>query len=435
MVRADMRTTWGDARQLLERELVLGRGASSEARARNQRERLFAAAVLATASEGYAAVRVADLLALAGVSRNTFYQHFEDKGHCFQEAIRALFEVALDQLRQALLKPGDWEQRALAGVESLLEMSVLQPTAAKVSLVDAFTAGEDGVAPLQAGLHDATRMTHALLRRLPRHGETPPEMARATVGGLHRVLYRHLEAGEEEQLRGRAEDLMHWATCFPAGSLTAARRRSRRAPAPELGRRQSNGVGVDTHERILRGFAAAVAERGYAATTISQVAAKASISQSTFYEHFKDKEDAMAAALDLSGAQLLATALPAARRAPDWPQALRLAISGLCRYFANEPAFAHLRVVEAYSAGPRAVALRDKAFEQILEEVLPAEATHGPATLAIEASVGAAHALIYDTVRAGRLRELPALVPLATYVLLCPLMEASGAAEVASEGR
>lgn len=437
MVRAEMmRTPWGDARQLRERELVLGRGASAEDRARNQRERLFAAAILATASEGYAAVRVADLLELAGVSRATFYQHFEDKGHCFREAVAALFSAGLGELKRALLQPGDWEQRALAGVQSLVEMSVAQPTATKVSLVDAYTAGDDGVAPLHAGLREASGITHALLRRLPRHGETPPELARATVGGLHRVLYRHLERGEEERLQGRAEELLRWAMCFPAGSLTAARRRrGRRGQASEPERRLRSDLGDDTHERILRGFAAAVAERGYAATTVSQVAARASISQSTFYEHFKGKEDAMAAALDLSGAQLLAAALPAARRAPEWPQALRTAVSGLCRYLANEPQFAHLRAVETYAAGPPAVALRDAAFEQVLAEFLPAEAKDGSFALAMEASIGAVHGLIYDAVRAGGPRELNTLVPLASYVLLCPLLGAAEAAEVASRER
>src|SRR5438552_15273623 len=43
--------------------------------------------------------------------------------------------------------------------------------------------------------------------------------------------------------------------------------------------------------RIFEGMASVVGERGYAATTISDVVKAASISRRTFYEHFQDKED------------------------------------------------------------------------------------------------------------------------------------------------
>jgi AcrR family transcriptional regulator len=59
-------------------------GATREDVVRNQRERLFAAMVASTASKGYPATTVADLIALAGVSRATFYEHFDDKAHCFR---------------------------------------------------------------------------------------------------------------------------------------------------------------------------------------------------------------------------------------------------------------------------------------------------------------------------------------------------------------
>ena len=43
--------------------------------------------------------------------------------------------------------------------------------------------------------------------------------------------------------------------------------------------------------RIFEGMASVVGERGYAATTISDVVRAASISRRTFYEYFQDKED------------------------------------------------------------------------------------------------------------------------------------------------
>lgn len=431
---ADMRTPWGNLEELRDRRLPPGPGGSAAARARNQRERLYAATVAAIARQGYASVRVADILRLAGVSRATFYQHFRDKGHCFRETVQTLLTGGLEEIKRALLVPAGWEERAEAALRAFIELSVRQPAAARVCLIDAYTAGADGAEPVEEALQRASGMAHAVLRRLPHHTETPPELARATIGGLHRVLYNHLHRDEADRLQGEVEELMQWATCFPAASLNAARRHARR-PAPGREWEPERSRGSDPHERIVRGFAAAVGERGYATTTIGQIAAKTSISQSTFYEHFRDKEDAMAAALDLSGAQLLAAALPAARREQEWPVALRRALGGLLRYLSAEPHFARLRAVEVFAAGPEAVALRDAAFEQVLAELLPAEAREEAGPLAIEASIGAVYALIYDGVRAGRSEELPDLAPLASYVILCPLLGADEAARIASEAR
>src|SRR5437870_5361711 len=51
-----------------------------------QRRRLHDGAVAAVAEKGYAATTVADIIASAGVSRSTFYEHFTDKEHCVLSA-------------------------------------------------------------------------------------------------------------------------------------------------------------------------------------------------------------------------------------------------------------------------------------------------------------------------------------------------------------
>src|SRR5213592_2737079 len=61
-----------------------GRGAMSpEEVARHQRGRLQAAMVEAVKLHGYADTTLRELLALAGVSKAAFYQHFADKQDCF----------------------------------------------------------------------------------------------------------------------------------------------------------------------------------------------------------------------------------------------------------------------------------------------------------------------------------------------------------------
>ena len=64
----------------------------------SQSHRILEAIVEVVAEKGYAATRVADIVARAGVSRGTFYQQFRDKEDCFLAAYmdgsRRLFEAA-----------------------------------------------------------------------------------------------------------------------------------------------------------------------------------------------------------------------------------------------------------------------------------------------------------------------------------------------------
>ncbi len=187
-------------------------------------------------------------------------------------------------------------------------------------------------------------------------------------------------------------------------------------------------------ERVLRGFAAVVAKKGYAAATIADVAAEAQISQNTFYKHFRDKADALEAVLDSSGAQMVAATLPAVRRSPEWPGAVRVALEALCGFMTAEPVFARLREVEVYAVGPEAVAKRDRARSEIvrmLGTVVEPEGDFDP--IAVEATLGAFQSLLYIRIMQGRLRDLSEVPPVVTYLALAPKLGAEEAWKVACD--
>jgi AcrR family transcriptional regulator len=419
-VAADtVKTPWGNADELRTRRLRPGPGASREEAARNQRERLYAAMVASASVRGYSATTVADLLKLAGVSRATFYEHFADKGDCFRATLEALLQAGLAVIHSRLQKGSGPEERAKDALGSFLRLAAEQPAAARVSLVEAYAAGPDGLEPINSAFEEACELAHEAFRQIPDRNSTSPELARAVIGGLHRVLYMHLYRDEEAALLRSFPALWRWAIGFPPprGLDIQRRHRSRRQTQPP-------NPGRDLHERILRAFCVAIARRGASNVAVAEVAAEASISQATFYQHFENKHDALLAALDLSGAQLVAAVLPSARRAPDWPQAMRRAIESLCGFLVSEPAFARLRIVEVYAAGPEAIEHRDRSWSQIVEEVVPADVLAGshPGHLAVEASSGAMYALLYEKVRRGEFEELRELPPLLTYLMLTPFL-------------
>jgi AcrR family transcriptional regulator len=262
----------------------------------------------------------------------------------------------------------------------------------------------------------------------PRWRESRRGLVGAVIGGLHRVMYDHLRDGREEELPGCAAETWEWAMSL-APLPGPLRPRGRRAAEIAVG--APPFAAHIPSERILRGFAAAVAENGYAAATIAEIAEAARISQETFYAHFSGKEDAMEATLDSSGAQMVAATLPAVRRSEDWREGVRVAIASMCAFLAAEPAFARLRAVETYVAGPRAVALRDWATSEILEVTLALdEAAPRLEGLGGEATIGGLNAVLYDAVRRGGSEALLGAGSLGSYVVLAPLVGAEEAYEV-----
>lgn len=423
-----VRTPWGDAASLRERKLRPGRGTPREEAERNQRERLFAAMVATVAEKGYEATTVADLVELSGVSRSAFYRHFEDKQACFLAAVEAIVEPTLKRLGADESAPPGME-RARQAFESVLRAIVDQPAAAKMCVVEVYAAGPEGAALVDRILESSTDVAAALLEQVPERQGMPRELVRAIVGGIQKVIHKRLYRGLEQELLDLIPQLWDWIFCYPVppGPLKARRRRNVKALPFEERQKVANPP-----ERILRALAAVVAEKGYPDTTVAEVVERASTSQRTFYEHFKNKEDAIVAALDSGSAHMLAAALPAFRRAPDWKHAVHDTIEAMFCWGAEEPEYARMGGVEMYAAGKRALDQREVVTEG-MEGLLAPGYELKPETppIAAEAVGGALYELLYDHVNKKGPETLPDLVPTLVYVTLAPFLEGEDAYEVA----
>jgi AcrR family transcriptional regulator len=413
---------------LRERKLRPGRGTPREEAGRNQRERLFAAMVATVAEKGYEATTVADLVELSGVSRSAFYKHFDDKEACFLAAVEELVGPTLEKLAGDESAPAGVE-RARQAFEGLIALIVEQPAAAKLCIVEVYAAGPQGAALVDRSLDQATDLAVQMLAQVPGREGMPRELVRAIVGGIQKVIHKRLYRGQEEELPALAPQLWEWLFSYPVppGPLKATRRRT--VKAVPFAERQAQS---SPPERLLRALAAVVAEKGYPDTTVAEIVERASTSQRTFYEHFKNKEDAIVAALDSGSAHMLAAALPAFRRAPDWPHAVHDTQEAMFCFGAEEPEYARLGGVEMYAAGKRALDQREIVTEG-MEGLLAPGYELKPETppIAAEAIGGALYSLLYDHVNKKGPETLPDLVPTLVYVTLAPFLEAKDAYEVA----
>jgi AcrR family transcriptional regulator len=422
-------TPWGNVADLRSRRLPPGPGSSREEVTTNQRERLMAAMVGSVAEHGYEATRVADVIALSGVSRSAFYRHFEDKRDCFLATLDEIGELAAGRIRAAYDGEKRWDARLRAAADAFLELATAQPAAAQVYFIDVYAAGPEAVARLDRAVGATERGFSRAFEDSPERAGMPRDVVRAIVGGINKAVHSRLRRGQERELAEVLPDLIEWALSYHAPKRTL--RHPRRAPSRGAAPERDSQVPV---ERLLNAVTETVAARGYPDATIVEIADRASASLSTFYASFDTKEEAFVAALERARDDSLAATLPAVVQAPDWPRGVRDGLDALFGYLAAEPNVASIAAVHSFAAGKRAIETGDSgvsAFQAFLAEGYERAPELEP--IVAEAIGGAVYALVYGQIRRDRIPRMRELAPTATFVALTPFTGADEACAVSNE--
>ena len=177
-----------------------------------QRERLLAAMLRATAELGYREVSVQDVLDRAGVSRPTFYEHFENKEACFLAA----FDAAAARLRKRLDTAGEdgetWRERLRPALEELLRFVIEDHDAAMSLIVDARAACPPALLRRDELLdHFASCLDSQVRAESPADAQPSAIAAAGIVGGIEALLYSRLNRGETDELESLLPSLMYFA--------------------------------------------------------------------------------------------------------------------------------------------------------------------------------------------------------------------------------
>jgi AcrR family transcriptional regulator len=176
-------------------------------------------------------------------------------------------------------------------------------------------------------------------------------------------------------------------------------------------------------ERILAAVADVTSVAGYRDMSVEDVIVTAGVSRRTFYEHFKNKDDAFLAAFDAVLAQLLSVVREAFEAETDAVDRLRAGLGAFLDFISREPAFARMCIVEALAAGSEAVSKRNAAmatFAAFLDENARTLGTPPHPQLTAETIVGGIYEVIYTRVVRGEIRELPQLLPELMYSVVLP---------------
>jgi AcrR family transcriptional regulator len=198
--------------------------------------------------------------------------------------------------------------------------------------------------------------------------------------------------------------------------------------------------GLDAHgsqrARLVEGMIQAVAEKGYAAATVTDAVRAGRVSRGTFYAQFASKEECFLEAYRY-GIDVMVERIRSAVRAEsgDWVARLRAALRAYLETLTGEPRFARTHLFEVHVAGPRAGAERDAAlrrfadryrasFQAALRERPELRMPSDDALFILSAGVDQ---LICARVRAGDLERLPDLTDQLTLTAVAFLEGAAGA--------
>lgn len=199
-------------------------------------------------------------------------------------------------------------------------------------------------------------------------------------------------------------------------------------------------VARNQRERLIAGLAEAVAENGYAGTTIAHITRHAAVSRRTFYEHFHSKDECFIAAYDTVMTELNRRVEEAFDQEGEWPQAVRAGLAAMLEFLVGEPHLARLSMVEALVAGPVVIERYDAAIQSLVpyfaagRKGLPDDILAGLSPTTEEALVGGIVSLISRRIFADRTAELESLLPDLVEFALTPYLGSVEAAKIARRG-
>jgi AcrR family transcriptional regulator len=402
--------------------------------ARHQQVRLEGAMVEAVARHGFGGTTLRELVALAGVSRSTFYEHFNNKQDCFLATFDAIVAELEVRVGDAYRSGGDFRDRLTAALGAFMDIAVEEPAAASLAAIDSLTLGADGVAHRQRAAKAFEVLVQQSFDHSPSEREVSATTVRAIVAGIRGVTYRRLRGGHPEELPGTVEELVSWALAFQHPESEATRRAMAAAGTAQAIEQQGgqDEVGweeppdsrlsrsrLSQRERIVRAAARVVVESGYQTLSIPAISSAAGTSNQTFYEHFSNKREALLAAFEILSGEALGQSVVAYERQERAPEAIGAGLRAMVEYIAGNELFARLAFFELPTAGPPALDRADATLDLFTAYLGNSPELGGslPQTI-MEAVPSAIWAVIQHEIAQGRLDALPEIAPEAARIVL-----------------
>ena len=195
-------------RHSLTREVVLA----------SQRGRILDAMAQAVAEHGYGATTVAHVVALAGVSRKTFYEHFGDKEECFLALYDTGIAYVLGRIIEALGDEdadSDARTRVIMGLEAFLAVLAEEPAFSRAIIREVHAAGPRALerrrATLEVFAQRYENINADARAKDPSIASLSHDSALALVGAISELIAIRIDDGQTRRLPELTESLADFA--------------------------------------------------------------------------------------------------------------------------------------------------------------------------------------------------------------------------------
>jgi AcrR family transcriptional regulator len=406
-------------------------------------------------SAGYHGVSVARLCAAAGVSTQTYYEHFADKEDVLVDAYRACAEHMRARMRSALAD-GETSELPRLALSAVLDAVACDPDMGRLLLVEALSGRSRMSEERARTLRCLERRAAEFLELSPKHSPTLDIPVIAVVGGLRHIVSRHLNKYAEDELPSRLEDGLAWLYSYARGPgverwstsgravLEGARVKPpppARAPGPDRlppGRHGLPAGRVARHQRARLIFATAgvMMAKGYANATVADIVGYARVAKPVFYQHFTDKQHAFLEAQRHPAQFILDRCTQAYFSSQKWPARVWRVLEALIGLIVANPAISYLLIAECYSAGPQAIRASEeltRSFTFFLEEGYGYRDAGSLPRLCSQAIAGAIFEIVRCHIARGDPAGLAASLPKLTYIAIAPFTGADEAIELVEE--
>jgi AcrR family transcriptional regulator len=168
--------------------------------ARSRRTRLIYATAEVTMLKGYTSATVADIVAAAGVSRDVFYEHFNDKEHAFLEAQQHPTQHILDECARAFFTNKDWPHRVWEGLKTLLSLIIANPAISHLRLVECYDVGPAAIRHAEEITRSFTVFIQEGYGQSPRARKLPGLCSEAIGGAIFEMIQRYIARGDADGL-------------------------------------------------------------------------------------------------------------------------------------------------------------------------------------------------------------------------------------------
>jgi AcrR family transcriptional regulator len=168
------------------------------------RDRLLSGMARVVASQGYASSTIADVVREAGVSRRTFYEHFQTRDDCLIALFEAASDGALKVLSAAIDPSRGWESQVEQAMAAYLGCLASNPALLRTLFIEILGLGVPGLAARRRVNQSIVDFMLGAINEPGAAPVLPPDMALAIVGGINELILVAIEQGRAADLQAVA---------------------------------------------------------------------------------------------------------------------------------------------------------------------------------------------------------------------------------------